>query len=228
MGKMCAMTISERKWNLTVVFLNIVNTKKQIILILEKKKFPLKIPFYKEDSVKSAFKSQIVLSRGKNTAPTWRWWYHFPRLHFFLNCTAPKSHPIALPWLVHACSSGTLSGGGALIQFCQQKNSHSKAHNWLSDHHVSIWPTESSQVKPSTSVPVLNRKSLLVTSMTTAILWHYKQHPRDTRMELQKNNTRLIFYSIKSGWSAWIKELLCFFSKLWNELFFNAPLLECQ
>lgn len=153
--------------------------------------------------------------------------------YIFLNCTAPKSHTIALPWLVHTCSSGTLcrddlSGGEALIQFCQQKNSHSKVHDWLTDHHVSIWSTESSQVKPSTSVLVLSGKSLLVTSMATAILWHYKQHPRDTKgAELQRNNTRLIFYSMKSGWSAWIMELLCFFSKLWNALFY-ATFLECQ
>lgn len=131
------------------------------------------------------------------------------------------------PVLQELCAEN-LSGGGALIQFCQQKNSHSKAHDWLSDHHVSIWPAGSSQVKPSTSVPVLNRKSLLVTSMTTVILWHYKQHPRDTRMELQRNNMRLIFYSIKSGWSARIMDLLCFFSKLWHKLFFNATFLECQ
>lgn len=76
----------DRQWEKmkSVVFLNI-NTKKQIILLfLRKKKFPLKTPFYKEGSVKSAFRTQIVLSRGKNTAPTWRWWHHSPRLHFFL------------------------------------------------------------------------------------------------------------------------------------------------
>lgn len=113
--------------------------------------------------------------------------------YIFLNCTAPKSHTIALPWLVHTCSSGTLcrddlSGGEALIQFCQQKNSHSRVHDWLTDHHVSIWSTESSQVKPSTSVLVLNGKSLLVTSMasdTLTLQTASKGHKRSRATEEQ-------------------------------------------
>lgn len=52
----------------------------------------------------------------------------------------------------------------------------------------------------SRSVLVLTSKSLPVTSMATALLWHWKQYPKDNkRSELQSNNNpRLIFYLVGS------------------------------